>query len=138
MVSMRIILPNPVTQRKANLPDSVNVPGYPLRMKPLDTKPILWENLKRLMAHHWGKENLSRLCSEAGVGLATADRIKKQATSVGLDKLEAIAGAFDLQAWHLLTPNLDPSNPPVIALTRSEAELYKRLRETARGIVSLE
>jgi hypothetical protein len=87
------------------------------------------------MRHHWGEENLTRLSREAKIGPGTCTRIKEQETSVGLDVLEKVAAAFDLQAWHLLTPNLDPTNPPVIYLNRREAELYDRLRDAAKAIV---
>jgi len=106
-------------------------------MKPIDSKLILWENVSALMRHHWGKTNLKRLSSEAQIGLASCDRMKKQKTSVGLDILEAVAEVFELQAWHLLTPNLDPGNPPVIYLTREEAELYQRFRKSARDLAAL-
>lgn len=106
-------------------------------MKPVDSKLILWQNVSALMRHHWGKTNLKRLSEEARIGLASCDRMKKQKTSVGLDILEAVAEVFELQAWHLLTPNLDPSNPPVIYLTRAEADLYQRFRASARDLAAL-
>lgn len=106
-------------------------------MKPVDTKPILWGNVSALMRHHWGKENLTRLSREAEIGPGTASRIKEQRTSVGIEVLEAVASVFDLQAWHLLTPNLDPRNPPVIYLSRSEAALYERFRASARDLAAL-
>lgn len=88
----------------------------------------LWRNVKALMEHHWGREHLSRLSREAGVGLATTSRIKACNTSVGIDVLASIARVFDLQPWHLLVPGLDVSNPPTMTLTQVEADLYRRLR----------
>lgn len=112
------------------MPQSVKTPPYILGMP--DSKQILWENISALMAHHWGKENLSELSRRAKVGLATCDRIKKRETSVGTDVLEKLADVFGLQAWHLLTPQLDPKNPPVIWLTKTERDLYENMRNAAR------
>jgi transcriptional regulator with XRE-family HTH domain len=98
----------------------------------IDTKRVLWENLEALMNHHFEKPNLSELHRRSKIGLASLDRIKKQETSVGIDTLEKLADVFGLQAWHLLTPQLNPSNPPVIWLTQTEQELYERLRNAAQ------
>lgn len=102
-----------------------------------DLKAVLWQNVKSLMQYHWQKENLSELSRRAGVGLATCDRVKKQQTSVGTDVLEQLAQAFDLQAWHLLTPNLDPANPPVIWLTQTERDLYEKMASAARQLAEI-
>lgn len=97
-------------------------------------KAVLWENVLALMEHHWRGENLSRLAREAHVGPGTASRIKAQQTSVGVDVIAAVAAVFHLQPWHLLVPNLDPANPPVLWMTQAEVDLYRRLRETAREL----
>ena len=94
----------------------------------IDTKAVLWQNVAALMRYHWSGENLTRLAREAGIGPGTATRMKEQRTSVGIDVLQKVAAAFDLQAWHLLTPNLDPSNPPVVYLSQVEVDLYAKLR----------
>jgi len=121
---MSHILPVPVSLRKNYLPHAVSNVAYSKFMPHRDTKAVLWRNVTALMVHHWGKENLSQLSRTAKIGLASCTRMKEQKTSVGLDILDAVAGAFGLQAWHLLTPELDPSNPPVIWLTESERKLY--------------
>ena len=107
-------------------------------MPQVDTKRVLWSNLQALMKHHFEKENLSELHRRSGIGLASLDRIKKQETSVGIDTLEKLADVFNLQAWHLLTPNLSPTNPPVIWLTQTEHELYERMRSTAQQLAEIQ
>lgn len=47
--------------------------------------------------------------------------------SPGVDALAAIAAAYDLMLWQLLVPDLDPENPPHLALSATERELYKHL-----------
>lgn len=111
---------------------------YSAHMSSIDTKEILWQNVSSLMRHHFGKENLSELARKAEIGLATCDRIKKRETSVGTDVLERVAGVFGLEAWHLLTPNLNPANPPVIWMTTTEYDLYEKLRVSALSLVSLQ
>lgn len=80
----------------------------------MNSKRILWENIQSIMDHHYHESNLWRLCHECKIGPGTGTRIKKMETSVGLDVIEKIASRFNLQPWHLLVPNLDPSNPPII------------------------
>lgn len=45
-----------------------------------------------------------------------------------VDTLQAIAEAFDLQAWQLLIPDLDPADPPTIPVTGAERALNERLK----------
>jgi len=128
------ILPQTVSAEKQFLPHTVASDGYVTAMAQVDTKTVLWENLKALMLHHWQRESLSELHRRSGLGLASIDRIKKRQTSVGVDTLESLAEVFGLQAWHLLTPRLDPGNPPVIWLTETEHKLYEGIREAARKL----
>lgn len=102
-------------------------------MKPIDSRQVLWANLVALMQCRWGAENLNRLAREAGIGPATAARIKGQQTSVGLEVIDAVAQAFSLEAWQLLVPGLDPLHLPTL-LPMSEAELafYERMLMAAR------
>lgn len=140
MVSMCHMLPDAIIQRKLDFSDSARATDYGESMTPIDTKSTLWRNLSALMRHHWGKENLARLSREARIGLASCTRLKEQQTSIGLELLESVAQAFGLQAWQLLIPNLDPSNPPVFVMSDSERQFYERmnaaLREVACGAPS--
>jgi transcriptional regulator with XRE-family HTH domain len=96
---------------------------------------VLWANVLALMTHHYGKEHLSKLAKKAGVAVATVSRIKEQQTSVGVKLVESIARAYDLQAWQLLTPGFDPSNPPVLRpVSAAEAKLYERLQIAAEEL----
>lgn len=98
---------------------------------------VLWANVLALMTHHYGKEHLSNLAKKAKIGLATIGRIKKQETSVGVEVIDKIARAYDLQAWQLLTPGFDPANPPVLRpLSAAEVRLYERLRLAAEEIAA--
>ena len=92
-----------------------------------DQRRILWNNVSALMQARWGGENLTRLANDAGVGPGTVSRLKKCETYLQLNTVDALAAVFDLAAWQLLVPGLEPANPPVIALASpAERKLYKR------------
>lgn len=131
--SMQTTLPHPVSYRKRNLSHAETSPDHHSLM---DTKKVLWQNVSRLMVYHWGREHLARLSRDAEIALASTTRLKEQRTSVGVDLLDKIAKCFHLQAWHLLVPNLDPSNPPVVYLTEHEKALYERFRAAARDLAN--
>lgn len=78
--------------------------NYRIGMGKIDSKQVLWDNVSRLMKASYGKENLTRLSQDAGIGPGTCTRIKEQSTSVGTDVLEAVAKALKVQPWDLLTP----------------------------------
>ncbi|WP_137860779.1 helix-turn-helix transcriptional regulator [Variovorax sp. 3P27G3] len=84
-------------------------------MKKPDSKLVLWENIATLMKAKYGRENLTRLATEAKVGPGTVSRIKAHETSVGLDVVEAIARIFKLEPWQLLVPGLDATSLPTLS-----------------------
>lgn len=89
-----------------NQPHSEGSSGYRIRMTKLDSKAVLWHNVSTLMRTRYGKENLTKMASEASIGPATASRIKEQRTSVGVDVLDALAALFKVEPWQLLLPEL--------------------------------
>lgn len=68
-----------------------------------------------------------------GVGEATIERMLKGTASVQIDSIEAVANGFGLQAWQILVPGLDPTNPPVY-LTPAERDMYNRFRQFTEEI----
>ena len=101
-------------------------------MSAIDTRRVLWTNVQALMQHHWGRENLTQLAGEAGVGPATCTRIKQQQTSVGVEVVDRIAQVFHLDTWQLLVPGLDPKSPPVLILSEAERDFYRRVITATR------
>jgi len=101
----------------------------------IDPKLVFWQNVSALMLHHWKSENLTRLSREAKIGPGTATRIKEMQTSVGLDVVDRVAEVFDLEMWQMLTPGLDPKNPPAAQpVSKAERELYDRLITSIKQI----
>ena len=97
-------------------------------------KKVLWSNVSTLMAYYWNDINLNRLARVAKIGVASAQRIKEQDTSVGLDIIDKVARAFGLHAWQLLLPDLDPENAPVTMISDAQKRLFDRLKR-ARAIL---
>lgn len=94
---------------------------------------VLWDNVRNLMIDRYGDEgeNLNRLAREAKIGPGTASRIKAKVTATRISTLQKIATRYNLQPWHLLLPALDPGDPPVSFLTKSEADSLKKVKERA-------
>jgi transcriptional regulator with XRE-family HTH domain len=94
---------------------------------------VLASNLAKLMEYYGHtQEQTAKL---AKVDQSVISRILKGEHHPRVDTVEAIALGYDLQAWTLLLPGLDPRNPPVIAMTESERDLYWRLQHDLRKLV---
>lgn len=100
------------------------------------SKKILWRNIQLAMHVKYGKENITRLAKEAGVGHGTIQRIKAAETSIGIEILDRLADVFHVEPWHLLVPTFDPNNPPVVHLSATERDFYERMREAARKLLN--
>jgi len=101
-----------------------------------DPKLTLWTNVAALMNDRYGKVNMQRLSKEAGVGIASIQRMRDENTSIGIDIVAKVAAAFDLMPWQILFPGLDPKNPPVLCITEEERGLYNRLRVAAEAVAT--
>lgn len=109
----------------------------------MSARDVLGENLKILMASSSKLKStlaLERATLHKGckVGKSTIDRAIKGETTLNLDYIEVLAKVYELDAWQLLTPGLQPNNPPVLrSVGADEDELYKRMRSMAKEIVEL-
>ena len=85
-------------------------------------------NIKRLIDEQ--DEGIpTRAARRCNMNQRTLDRFYKGERQPTLELVEQVARGYGLQAWQLLVPNLDASNPPVIsAQTVEERELYARLK----------
>lgn len=95
---------------------------------------VLAANIKRLQDANPGLDSSTKLGKRAGIGQRTAARVMAGGqVSTGLDVIESIAKAFDLEVWQILVPNLDPSNLPVICNPNGrEKAFYEKLMELAK------
>ncbi|MGL5005267.1 MAG: hypothetical protein ACRDAM_20175 [Casimicrobium sp.] len=113
-------------------PNSITYVPHDIGM--FDPKLVRWANVSALMRQRYGKENMLRLSKEAGVAIASIQRMRDENTSIGIDIVAKVANVFDLLPWQLLFPNLDPKNPPVLGITEAEKRLYSSLRIAAQEI----
>ncbi len=103
------------------------------------SRKVLADNLARLM--RLGEpDHLTQAVvgKKAGCNQRTIGRLLTCDQAPTTDILDGLASAFDLMAWQLLVPGLDPGNPPVNHVTEAEKRLYERLKEAARMVMDSE
>lgn len=108
----------------------------------MDSKKILKANVEALMIHRYGRVNLNKTHNESkkhnkdmAISLGSLQRLIEAESSTGLDVIDKIAYFFDLQAWQLLSPVFDATNPPVIKQQSDvEAALYEKLMKAAEDL----
>lgn len=93
---------------------------------------ILAENVAKLMEAHIDLSSQTKLGKKSGVGQRTVGRILNKEGFPTADNIAKIAAAFELMAWQLLVPDLNPSNIPLLKeQTPKEREFYKRIADLA-------
>lgn len=100
-------------------------------MSSTPSRDILSTNLQRLIQRDVDKHGpISRRAWAAGKGLDVKliERLVKKSHAPTLDKLEDIANACGLKAWHLLYDGLDPDAPPADPISAEDRALLERLR----------
>lgn len=95
-------------------------------------REVVRRNCVALFLHHTNSRKMSWMAfsRHTSIGNGTAQRINERSADPSLSTLEAIASAFDLHAWQLLIPDLDPYNPPVFVMSSAERKLYESLSLT--------
>jgi len=111
------------------MPESLHYPtngmdGHPLGVS--DARANAAANLRRIRTALG--YSVYALAAKAGVSRATIDSIEGNRNAVGLDKLEAVAGALGLKAWELLRPPVIPAPKAVTKVPRPG-----RMRTTEAG-----
>ena len=101
----------------------------------IDIRQVLSDNLSSIKIA-WKYKSVNDMARKNGLEQTTLDRIIKKTMSPTVDKIVVIAGKFDLQAWQLLLPGLDPKNPPIFVMTDSERSLYEKLKEAAKQVAT--
>lgn len=99
-------------------------------------RAVLRQNLRALMALSQDLKSQSALHKKTGVAQSTIGRIlSEHGENAGIETIERLAKAFELQGWQLLVAGMDPRNPPVLQpLSPQERQLYDRLRGIAQDI----
>ncbi len=118
-----------------------NVPMKTRHHSKVEEKPvsaafeIVAANLAGLMASHKSYNTQAAVGRAAKVDQKTVGRILNRTNEPSLDIIAKIARVFDLELWQMLVPNLEPTNPPMLA-SQSAAlrRLYANLGQTAEAI----
>jgi len=109
-----------------------------MSQKRKDPLLIVAENLRRCMESPVGPNSqlgIHKLCK---LSQSTVGRTLAGTNDLRVSTLDNIAELYNLHAWHLLVPDLDPQNPPVLrGISADEEQLYQRLREAAQGLAEL-
>jgi transcriptional regulator with XRE-family HTH domain len=94
---------------------------------------ILADNLQRVIAAR--QLTNKQFADLVGIGNGTIDRIRKNQVSATVTSIEQIANFLECEAWQLLVPNFNPSNPPVLtSQSETERELYQRIAALAKQL----
>lgn len=90
------------------------------------TREYLAENVRAILAHE--KLSARAWAEKHSLDPRAVQRVVKAKHATTLDVITKIATAAGLQPWHLLTPSMEPDNPPVFTMKKSERDLYNRLK----------
>lgn len=109
----------------------------------VEARAIVAVNLNALMDYaaetgHPERATNKGLEKLSGISRPTIRGMREGTRDVGIDTLQAVAEVFEIQAWTLLVPHLDPSNPPTKPMSKTEVQLYKRLGRVAREYEQLQ
>lgn len=75
-------------------------------------------------------KGIEHACVRLGMKITQVKRILAGKHAVTMSTVERIASAYDIAAYQLLVPGLNPQNPQVLReLTAQETRLYKALEE---------
>lgn len=112
------------------------IPDYDFQMtKTKNLRHILADNLKALKANHQLSQTKIAKLTKGAMDQTTVGRIERADIATTVDMINALALAFELEPWQLLTPELDPKNPPILReRTNEERELWKKLTESAKQL----
>lgn len=82
-------------------------------MDKISPKNYLWQNVCALMGEE--RPSIDAVARRTKCSRGTIQRLRDGQTSVGVDIVAQIAGAFGLAAWQLLIPDLDPVAVPTLS-----------------------
>lgn len=85
------------------------------------------------MASHSDLSSNPKLAKKTGLGTGSISRLRNGEVDPTLSTLEKLSKAFDVAAWQLLVPNIDPGNlPALLSASEAERKLWESLRQVAK------
>jgi len=95
-------------------------------------KDVVGSNVRALVGER--HKDLAAACLHLKIKETQLKRIMAGKHAVTMTTVERIAAAYDLAAYQLLVPGLNPKNPQVLrTLGPHEEKLYKVLEEMRKG-----
>lgn len=120
-------------------PQPADIFGHSLGVKTPYLSALFRTNLARLMQSDRTLKTQEALAERARVGQRTVSRILRGEQSPTLKVVEKLAGAFDLEPWQMLVPDLEPGNPPITKqVDDQQRQLWARFRQAAQDLASYE
>jgi hypothetical protein len=101
-----------------------------------DAASILADNLDRLMNSQQPRPSQAAIAKSAHLDQKTVSRILNRSVATSVTAVESLAKIWGLQAWQLLFPDLDPSNPPVAPVTEAEKRFYEQIKKAAMSFAA--
>lgn len=99
------------------------------------SRQVLATNLKALMASHPALDTFGKIVAAGGPSNGTLDRIRRMESGASIDQLDTLAKIYGLEPWQLLVPNLDPTNPPMLAaISAKQMEMLERIKQAAKEL----
>ena len=99
------------------------------------TREVLAENINALMKVNLSLDSNPKLSDKSALGTGSISRIRNADGAVNLDTLDKLAKCFELQAWQLLVPEMDPTSPRVLrCMSDTEYELWQRMRSMIKQL----
>lgn len=114
------------------------MPGKPkLPKAPTPLTELFRANLAKLMAADRVLHSQLKVAKASKVGQRSVGRILNGEQSPTLDMVHALAGAFQLEAWQMLVPDLEPGNPPITKqVDERQRQLWEKFRHAAQELAS--
>ena len=99
------------------------------------SRQVLAANLKALMASLSALDTFCILVAAGGPSNGTLDWIRRMESGASIDQLDILAKIYGLEPWQLLVPNLDPTNPPMLAsISQRQLEMLERIKQAAKEL----
>ena len=87
------------------------------------------------MDSHASLDRFAKIVKAGGPSNGTLDRIRRMESGCSIDELDKLAKVFELESWQLLVPDLDPTNPPLLAhVSQRQLDLYAKLKSVAKQL----
>jgi transcriptional regulator with XRE-family HTH domain len=93
-------------------------------------RDVVAANIAKIMDNPTAPLTQEAVGKRSGLPQRTVGRLKNGSTAASLTTLGAISKGLGVEPWHLLVPDLDPTNLPVLRVaTPEEQRLYQKFEQ---------